>query len=237
MSDGDVERIPWDPEAPHPLGRHLRHDPRSRAFAVPRAAAPVVDVRHRRYGPKLNQGSVGACTCFAAAHTVNTNPVRRGLAGRSTARGVDAMRWYERATALDVFAGQFPPDDTGSSGLAACQALVEAGVISRYEWAFGFEHGLDSIAAGPFMQGTWWTEAMFRPDADGRVHPTGADAGGHEYEWVGVEVRSKLNPSKNRAWYMNSWGAGWGEAGYFYMTFDDAAALVGRDGDLIRPIV
>jgi hypothetical protein len=237
VSDGDVERIPWADDLPHPLGRHVRHDPRSRAFAVPRATAPTVDVRHRRFGEKLNQGSVGACTCFAAVHTLNTNPVRRGISPRPTMRGDRAIALYGRATALDPFPGTYPPDDTGSSGLAACEAMIEAGLISRYEWAFGFDHGLDSIERGPFMQGTWWTADMFHPDADGRVHPSGSDAGGHEYEWVGIEIRSKREPSKNRAWYMNSWGGSWGKAGYFYMTFADAAALLARSGDLIRPIV
>jgi hypothetical protein len=238
MSDGQVEYLQFeDPR----LGRHIRHDPRSRAFAARgTGSAPVDDVRHRRFGPKLWQRNVGACTCFAGAHAVNTMPVRARRRPKRTLRDADAFRLYSAATRLDPFAGEYPPNDTGSSGLAACLAMRDEGIITGFEHAFGHAHGLEVISLFALMQGTWWTHDMFHPDADGRVHPTGGDAGGHEYLWTGVEIVSRTQPSKNRDWYFNSWNDPddeWGLRGYFYMTWGDAEPLLARAGDLIRPVI
>jgi hypothetical protein len=113
------------------------------------------------------------------------------------------------------------------------QELKARGLISLYEHAFGFQHGLRVIQQRPLMQGTYWPEGMFYPDPTGRVRPTGRDAGGHEYLWVGTELRSKLTRADNRSWFVNSWGWEFGVNGYFYLTWDDHEALLARDGDLI----
>lgn len=233
MSDGQVEQLPWDPAAPHPLGRNIRHDPRSRAFAAPRRAEPVKDKRHRTWGARLDQLNVGACTGFTGAALLNTEPARRLVAPAPTLKASHALDFYRYATANDPWEGTWEPDDTGSSGLAVAKAMTAAGHISRYEHAFGFAHGLDVISTRPLMQGTWWTEGMFTPDASGRVHPTGGDAGGHEYLWVGVELRSKLTRADNRSWFVNSWSADWGVNGLFWMLWSDHEELLARDGDLI----
>lgn len=236
MSDGVVQQIPWvtpDPEAMN-LGRSIRHDPRNRAFPIPTAGAvPTSDVRHRNYGRKLYQDGIGACTCFAASHAVNFAPFRSARRPARTLNAADAFALYRIASARDPWPGSWEPDDTGSSGQAACQALIEKGYATGYEWAFGFDHGLSVIAEGPLMQGTWWTVDMFRPDASGLVHPTGSDAGGHEYLWVGVDV------SARESWFLNSWQESaakpWGRNGYFKMSWDDHRALLARGGDLVRP--
>lgn len=232
MSDGQVEFIPFEDKR---LGRHIRHDPRSRRFATPRRARPTTDVRHRNYGRKLHQ-RIGACTGYTGAHCLNCAPARQALRPRATFGDADALRFYSGATTRDPWEGVYPPTDTGSSGLAVCETMLAEGIITRYEWSFGFEHGLESIQDGALMQGTWWTTDMFDPDPTGRVRPTGGDAGGHEYLWVGVELRTRLAPSQNRSWFLNSWGP-WGKGGYFWMTWEDHMMLLERDGDLIRPIV
>lgn len=225
------------PFSQYPLGRHIRHDERNRNHPAPRRAVPVQDVRHRRRGSKLNQGSLGACTGFALAHCLNTEPLRSGLRRRKTMSEKDAIGFYSGGTKRDPWEGQYPPEDTGCSGQAVCEEAVALGYATGYVWAFGHEHGLESIQGGPLMQGTFWTHDMFEPEPGGRVRITGSDAGGHEYLWVGVEMRSRLSPSQNRDWFFNSWGAEWGEAGYFWMTWDDHAALLDRQGDLVRPVI
>jgi hypothetical protein len=232
MADGDIIRIPFED---HRLGRHVHHDPRNREHAIARTVALPQDVRWRRRGAKLNQGNVGACTAFTGAHAMNTEPVRAAV-HRRTLTDADALDIYSKATVRDAIDGQYPPDDTGSTGLAVCQELQARGLITSYEWAFGHEAGVAALAHGPLMQGTYWTEQMFWPDPDGRVRPTGSDAGGHEYLWLGLEIVSRLMPSKNRSWFFNSWGPTYGKSGYFYMTWEDHAALLARDGDLIRPV-
>jgi hypothetical protein len=201
-------------------------------------AAPTVDVKHRNWGVRLNQGNVGACTGFTGAHALNHSPLRQAIRPGLTQRAMQALAFYSRASQLDPWPGSYPPNDTGSSGLAVCKAMQELAHISGYQWAFGFTHGLSQIAQGPLMQGTEWTYSMMVPDRDGRCHPTGDLAGGHEYLWVGVDVAAR------RSWFLNSWGLGWGGAalvagrrGHFYLTWDDHAALLARDGDLVRPLV
>lgn len=176
------------------------------------------------------------CTGFAAAHCLNAEPARALVRPEPTLTEAHAFDFYRGGSRLDPWPGAWEPEDTGSSGLAVCQHLRNIGRIPRYEWAFGFQHGLEVISYAALMQGTYWPEGMFHPDADGRVRPTGPDAGGHEYLWAGVEVRSKLTPSQNRSWFLNSWGR-WGKdgAGWFYMTWDDHEPLLARQGDLIRP--
>lgn len=235
MADGQIEYIPWDKNMGHGLGRHIRHDPRSRNFAAPRKAEPTRDKRHHRYGSVLNQGQLGACTGFTGAHNLNSAPMRSifTLLKSPTFKAEDAISFYSGATARDPFPGVYPPDDTGSSGLAVAQELQARGHVKLYEWAFGFQHGLGVISQRPLMQGSYWTYNMFYPTIDGQVRPTGGDAGGHEYLWMGVELRSKTTRSDNRSWFLNSWGAEWGLNGYFWMTWDDHEALLARDGDLV----
>lgn len=236
MADGDLVQLPWPDDAPHPLGRSIRHDPASRNFPAPRRAVPTKDKRHRVYGAKLDQDGIGACTGFTAAHCLNAEPARAFVRPEPTLTNAHAFDFYRGGSRLDPWPGAWEPEDTGSSGLAVCQHLRNIGRIPRYEWAFGFQHGLEVISYATLMQGTWWPEGMFHPDADGRVRPTGPDAGGHEYLWVGIEIRSKLTPSQNRSWFLNSWGR-WGKygSGFFYLTWDDHEALLARQGDLIRP--
>lgn len=240
MSDGQVEYIPFED---HRLGRHIRHDERNRNYPVRLVAAaePTEDISWRLWGRHLYQDSIGACTCFAAGHFVNSNPFRTQVRPKKLFIDSKCFDAYRIATRKDPFQGEWEPTDTGSSGQAACEALIELGYASAYEWAFGFQQGLLAIARGPIMQGTWWTNDMFHPDKDGRAHPTGGDAGGHEYLWRGIEIRSKLTRSQNRSWFRNSWSKPgqphWGKGGDFYLTWEDHEALLARDGDLVRPVI
>lgn len=251
MSDGQVEFIPFeDPR----LGRHIRHDERSREFPAPRRMKRPTDIRHRNHSRyKLFQSDIGACTGFTGAQALNTDPYRlaRRLKKLPLTTNEHGFEFYGGATHRDPWPGVWPPNDTGSSGLAVAQEMQARGEIVGYHWAFGYDHGLAALPEGPLMQGTWWTEDMFDPDSDGRVRPTGRDVGGHEYLWVGVEVVSRLAPSKNRSWFLNSWedernGRYWGVTasgndgpggGYFYLEQDDHRALLERDGDLIQLVV
>lgn len=227
--------VPLDPR----LGRHVVHDPRSREFSVPavRGVTPTSDVRHIRYGAKLDQGHVGMCTGTAGAHCLNTEPFRKVFSAKPAFQLADALRFYSTATKLDRVPGKYPPTDTGSSGLYVCKAMQSEGLISRYEWAFGFRHGLEAISFYPFMQGTEWTERMMTPNSSGEVFPVGQVYGGHEYLWIGVEIRSKTAHSQNRSWFLNSWGGNWGINGYFWMTWKNHEKLLERNGDLIHPVV
>lgn len=210
-------------ERPHGLGRRVHHDPRSRAFPA-RAAAAVHDVAWRHYGPVLDQGSLGSCTGHALVDCLMTRPAYRAAAKLTHD---DAVRAYRRATEIDPFPGQYPPDDTGSDGLDVCRAAVEFGWITGYDHAFGIDHLLGSLMFGPVMVGTSWTETMFSPDSRGRLTVGGTVAGGHEY----------VITARSGRWLrlLNSWGARWGVGGSAWIRTEDLAALLDAEGDCTVP--
>lgn len=218
------------------LGRHVEHDPRSHEYPLPRRAAPRSNVQHPTYGDVLNQGNIGACTGFAAAHILNTGPLLRAalvakkLPLRTTA---DAKEYYHLATALDAWPGVWPPSDTGSSGLAVAKALKKLGLIKSYQWAFGVDGVLGAIASGSLLVGTPWYENFFYPDKDGLVKIGGRIAGGHEYVVTGYQIVNRTSISQNLFWCRNSWGIRWGKIGGFCMTVKTMERLLAQNGDAL----
>jgi len=111
-------------------------------------------------------------------------------------------------------------------------AGVEWGFASGYKWAFGYDHGLEQLAEGPLMIGTWWYEEMFFPDRRGMVQPKGRRSGGHETLWVGHD------PQSQEDLFLNNWSPAWGLLGYFRMKSADTRSLIDeQDGDLVRPVI
>lgn len=208
------------------LGRRVEHDPRSRGFPfVPAAAVPLKTVAHRAYGLPFDQGDLGSCTGNAAAGALNTVPVHK--TGSKVLREADAVKLYEAATRLDEFPGAYPPDDTGSSGLAVAKAAKEAGYIRSYSHAFGIGQALVALQHGPVITGVNWYEQMFEPTIQGFVHPGGQIAGGHEFL-----VHGYVAARKPYVVCENSWGTGWGLAGKFRLFASEWARLLDEDGDV-----
>lgn len=228
----ETRELPEAPDLPHRLGRHVAHDSRSRRFAfVPPAPVPLRDVAWRRRVPPYDQGAdvtlggvvyhgLGSCTFNATCGQLSTAPHRhRFRSQQKIAEG------YCEETRIDPFPGEMPPEDTGSSGLAGAKVALSRGWCSRYDHAFSFDAMLQALMTGPTMAGTVWRGNMFKPDGDGRLHPTGGDVGGHEYEQYGVDVE------RRRVWCWQSWG-NWGPlGGRFWLHWDDMAALLAADGD------
>lgn len=217
------------PELPGPgrLGRHVGHDPRSRAFAAEPLAPRTV--RHRHYGPVLDQGQLGSCTGNALAQALNTGPLHRR--GEPLLREKDAVALYSAATALDPFPGAWPPEDTGSDGNSVCKAARDAGRLSGWRHAFGLEQGLGALGEQPVIVGTLWTEGMDTPDGDGFLNPqSGAVRGGHEYLLLGCDAR------RETVTMLNSWGAGWAASGRARLRWADLGWLLDREGDLTVPL-
>lgn len=217
-------------ETPYPLGRVQEHDPRSLNFlvATPRKVTPV-SRSWRRYTPILDQGQVSSCTGNATTGLLGTAPLYGKLyAQRAAGLVLDeplAVKLYSRATVLDAFPGTYPPDDTGSSGLAAAKAARENGLISAYHWITSIDAAHAAIATGPFMVGVDWYESFFHPDAKGEIRISGSVAGGHEFEILGYSA--KWNHWKAA----NSWGTNWGVNGYFYLNNDTLSSLLHAGGD------
>lgn len=210
----------------YPLGRLVEHDPRSLAYLA--KTAPLKTVTHRHYGPVLDQGDLGSCTGNAIAQALNTAPLRHG---RKLLTERDAISLYSRATTLDNFSGAYPPDDTGSTGLAVAKAAKEAGYISAYHHAFGVDQALAALVLSPVIIGIPWYDSMFEPAHNGYLTVDGSVAGGHEVSLIGI------NTKLERVTLLNNWSASWGLNGRAYLRFADLDALLSRQGDVTVPVL
>lgn len=222
----------------HPLlGRHVNHDPRSRAYAVQPTATTLVATRHAASIGILDQGQLGSCTGNAGVGAAYREPIviNAGQVFTWKAYSPDetgAVALYSEATKLDGYAGTYPPTDTGSDGLSVAKALQKAGIISGYLHAFTLQSALLQLMTTPLITGITWYESMFDPDFSGllTVDPNSGVAGGHELcvdEYV---------PASGSAPAMvggpNSWGSMWGKGGRWYMTVEDWGTLLADDGDV-----
>lgn len=208
----------------HRLGRHVNHDSRSWDYPAP-MAAHLVTTRWTRLVDPFDQGNTGSCTGNAGAGVVSTSPFTNRLTE------TDAISIYSDATHRDNIAGIYPPNDTGSSGLAVAKVLKTRGLIKGYTHAFGIQHALKAVMKSPGMTGIAWRVGCDSPNSDGVVRYTGPIRGGHEFEFVGVDL------STNLVWFCNSWSKQWGLGGFFAMTIDDYAKALADHGDVTFPIL
>lgn len=231
MSEIYRRRLPHHPL----LGRHVNHDPRSRAYAVAPTATTLAAVRYSAFIDVLDQGQLGSCTGNAGVAAAYRAPFAK--LGATTwplyaPTEAGAVALYSMATKLDSYAGTYPPTDTGSDGLSVAKALKAAGIISGYLHAFDVQSALLQLMSTPLITGITWYESMFSPDADGvlDVDASSGVAGGHELcidEYVPATAAYHALVGGP-----NSWGTNWGVKGRWYMTVDDWATLLADDGDV-----
>ncbi|MFI8452156.1 C1 family peptidase [Streptomyces erythrochromogenes] len=143
-----------------------------------------------------------------------------------------AVKAYSLNTRVDSFAGTYPPQDTGSSGLAAGATGKVLGVLASYRHAFGLDALKSALQSGPVMWGTLWLRSMYETDAEGfiKVDRHSGNAGGHEM------VISGYDPEADVFTVQNSWGTGWGVNGLAYVRGADMAWLLRQYGDVVVPI-
>jgi hypothetical protein len=222
--------IAENPNNPYRLGRHINHDPRSKAFAVRSSGVAINPVFWMPNNKQpFDQGSLGSCTGNMAAKAVSTAPFELVLTE------ADAVAIYSAATKIDPFKDQYPPTDTGSDGASVMKVLQSLGYIKSYSWGFNVDQILAGLMSGPGGFGIEWREGMFTPDVRGRVRPIGAVAGGHEILFIGWDADSQ------EFILQNSWGASWGVTingcpGCFRIRLDDLAALMATGGDCVFPL-
>lgn len=216
----EVEVVPQqDPR----LGRQKVHDPASRGFAMRTAIDRSTwhDKAIRIYDPIPNPNqTVGNCT--AVAKCVQFNSVGNRKTGE-VLKMDHAMKWYSLFTAIDPFPGIYPPDDTGSSGLASAKGAQQLGYGAEYRWLFGgADEVIQNVMEGRAISvGTWWYWDMFDQDPTGRIRPTGGQAGGHQYVIRGYDAYWDL--ALGRCW--------WGGFKDFWISRDDLDSLLRDGGD------
>jgi hypothetical protein len=209
------------------LGRHIEHDQRSLAYGVVLSPGPLKSAMWQRHCDPFDQGNIGSCTGNAIAGAAMSGPL--WVTGRLLTEA-DALRLYGAATRLDKIPGHYPPDDTGSSGLAAAKAAHQAGLIGSYHHAFGLLQALHAVAAGPCIAGINWYEGFDSPEGDEAVCSiSGQIRGGHEVCVDEIDVPNGM------LGFTNSWGFVYGNKGRARMSFRTFGTLLQERGDVVAP--
>lgn len=212
------------------LGRHVLHDSESRRYTFNTAGLAIRSVRHQRHIPIFDQGDIGDCTGNAAIGCLGTGPFYSTLpTPRPWYKNLDerdAIACYSAASRIDDAPGEYPPTDTGSSGLAVAKVVKLAGLISGYQHTFTLEDALKALQVVPLICGTVWLSGMDEANTQGLVSVTGQDLGGHEY------VMDEYDDQRGWVGFSNSWGTSYGVNGRFYMQAEDFGTLLARDGDV-----
>lgn len=229
-----------DPDNPYRLGRHQVHDaltPDRDAALVLDHFLPITSVVHTELLPVFNQGNLGSCTANAALGCLVTAPF--GKAGVAYTED-DAVALYELETKIDdsQIPGEYPPDDTGSSGPWSMLALEKLGKIKTFVHTRSTHTALRLLNSGPISIGVTWFQSMFTPDyptpnsgATIHVDPSSGVAGGHQICIVADDVQGQ------RVLIRNSWGADWGDAGHAWLSWSDLSGLFAIGGDCVQPVI
>jgi C1A family cysteine protease len=190
-------------------------------------AVPTKPVLHKRYAPIWDQGSIGSCVGNAVLGSLSSHPHWRWWQWWRRYAERDAVSVYSAATKIDDFAGEYPPDDTGTSFLDAARVLQRRGWIKSYQWAFGLNATLSALAVKPVCIGINWYSSFMEPGASGVlwIAPDAVVEGGHEVVLIGVD------PIHQTVRLANSWGTSWGDRGFGVMSYDTLDQLLSEQGD------
>lgn len=178
---------------------------------TPPAPQPVVTTWLDDDDPVLDQGDTGHCVGFGGTDWLNALPVDDHQPNQYG---------HDLYYLCKIEDGE-PNAENGSTVRSLAKVLQNQGHLKTYAWASTVGEVQAFVASqGPVIFGTDWTQAMFNPDENGIITPTGPVAGGHCYLCVGYD------PVSNLFEFLNSWGASWAKNGRFFMHADDVKILL-----------
>jgi hypothetical protein len=197
--------IPDERDADYPFSSVLASSP-----------VPTNKTKYYRATPVLDQGYKPHCVAFAWKQLLQSSPYCQG-------RQLKEDFIYELCQERDRWPGE---DYDGTSVRAGAKVLKSLGFIDTYLWAQTAEDVKAWVlATSPVVLGTIWYSEMFKPDEKGFVKAAGGIAGGHAYLCIGYSHKRKAFRC------INSWGAGWGDKGRFWITEPDLNKLLSESGE------
>ncbi len=215
------------------LGRVAVHDSRSKAYALPEPERGAIEsAKHNRFIPVLNQGNVGACTCFAGLGALGSgefyNDTLMAAMAKANYKFNDGsgIALYKEVTKIDDIPGTYPPNDTGSNGNAVGKLFKSLGLISGWKHALSLDAALLELGKRPVITGVNWYGGFDQVDAKGFSNISGRVEGGHEF------VVDEINVMEEWVGCTNSWSERYGQKGRFKMTFKTWERLLKERGDV-----
>lgn len=197
----------------------------------------------------LDQRAEGACVGFAFAHDLAARPVPVSGVTDEYARSL-----YFASQRIDPWpGGAYPgasPFYEGTSVLGGAKTCKDRGFFDSYWWGITVEESARAFAYfGPGVAGVNWHTGMFKPDANGFIHPIGSIAGGHAVLIHSIQIVYKKGTGWSwwtRTWadvdyeksYIvihNSWGPRWGNQGRAKLTLAAFGYLLAQNGEVCFP--
>jgi hypothetical protein len=227
------------------LGYRYADDPRDHQFRgvvapSPAAPAPKPRVFPWKAQPSLNQGNTGTCVGHGIKHWMMSAPIVDTPEAEPS-----AFDLYRRFVLLDEWpdndAEAAAPDaglQSGTSVRAGMKWLKAQGYLKEYVRCYSATTIQAAVTTlTPVPVGTYWTEAMSEPTAEGLVRYDGTGiVGGHCYlcHWY--------DAARGLFLFQNSWGRTWGvdhptqgslkgRRGFFYIPGEDVEHLIRDDGE------
>jgi hypothetical protein len=230
------------------LGRLPELDERSRRFSVADVLDTSKSLRSKSWplSIMLDQGADipvwsddSACTGGSRIYDLSAGPVRVKKPDGTDLDMLFAHAAYQLGKKNDEWPGEGYP---GSSVLGVLKALKIMGFVGEYRWGFSLNDILLALSwHGPVVFGTDWYNSQFDAKENGLIVPDfqSGFAGGHAYtaNFIKVSKQAKrkfLGPNEEikdepLIGGPNSWGASWGQRGFWCMWSSDMWKLMRAD--------
>lgn len=150
---------------------------------------------------KMYQNGFPRCVTYSGGDTLNSEPIYHSL---------DA-KWADDAYAY-CKAHDGAPNEDGTFDRFLAEYLKLNGFAQKYAWTTSLAVVRSHVLTkSPGMAGTIWLNAMFSPDKNGWLKPSGGVAGGHEYEifaWIKDPRYGRFLVHLDEVWIQNTWDDG-----------------------------